>query len=110
MTENTATTYQLVENLADLIETITPDSIVSRTFYRGERANAVLFGFDAGQELTEHTSSHTAIVQIIQGEATITLGEDRHELGAGAWLQMPPHLSHGIQAKTPLILLLTMLK
>lgn len=99
--------YTLVEDLASLIA-IQPESIVSRTFYRGERFKAILFGFDSGQELSEHTSSHAAIIQIAQGEATVTLGEDRHELRAGSWIHMLPRLKHSIHARTPLIMLLLM--
>ncbi|MBZ0298319.1 MAG: cupin domain-containing protein [Anaerolineae bacterium] len=101
--------YALIENLEDLIESIQPDSIVSRTFYKDERLKAILFGFDTGQELSEHTSSQAAIIQIVKGEATVTLGEDRHELQTGAWVYMPPRLKHSVYAKTPLTILLMML-
>jgi quercetin dioxygenase-like cupin family protein len=37
----------------------------------------VVFGFAAGQELSEHTSSSPAIMHFIQGEAQVTLGTDR---------------------------------
>jgi quercetin dioxygenase-like cupin family protein len=100
--------YTLVENLGDLIESIQPDSIVSRTFYKDARLKAIMFGFDAGQELSEHTASQAAIIQIVQGEAIVTLGEDRHELGAGAWMYMPPRLKHSVYAQTPLTMLLSM--
>lgn len=101
--------YTLVEDLAAMIDSIQPDSIVSRTFFRGEREKAILFGFDAGQELSEHTSSQTAIIQIIEGEATVTLGEDRYEVQSGCWIHMPPRLKHSVYAKTKLIMLLLML-
>lgn len=101
--------YTLIEDLAGLIAAIQPDSIVSRTFYKGERLSAIIFGFDAGQELSEHTSSQSAVIQIIQGEAAVTLGGSRHELKAGSWLHMPPRLKHSVYAKTPLIMLLLML-
>ena len=101
--------YTLIADLAGLVESIQPESIVSRTFYKDDHLKAILFGFDAGQELSEHTSSQAAIIQIVQGEATITLGDDRHELQAGAWLHMPPRLKHSIYAKTPLFMLLVML-
>ncbi|MBZ0296798.1 MAG: cupin domain-containing protein [Anaerolineae bacterium] len=101
-------TYTLVEDLTGLVETIQPESIVSRTFYKDSHMKAILFGFDAGQELSEHTSSQAAVIQIVQGEANITLGEDQHELKAGAWLHMPPRLKHSVYAKTPLIMLLLM--
>ncbi len=98
--------YTLVADLASLVETIQAESIVSRTFYKGDDLKAILFAFDAGQELSEHTASQAAIIQIVQGEAAITLGEDRHELSAGCWLHMPPRLKHSVYAKTPLIMLL----
>lgn len=100
--------YTLIEKLGDLIETAQTDSIVSRTFYKGERMKSVLFGFDTGQELSEHTSSQAVIIQIVEGEATVTLGEDQHELQAGAWVYMPPRMKHSIYAKTPLKMLLLM--
>lgn len=102
-----ADSYKLVENLPALFE-IQPGSIVSRTFFKNERLKSILFGFDAGQELTEHTSSQAAIIQILQGEATITVGSDTRELGFGSWLHLEPHLKHSVHAKTPLMLLLTL--
>ncbi len=100
--------YTLIENLTGLIETVQPESIVSRTFYKGDRMKAIIFGFDAGQELSEHTSSQIAIIEIVKGEAVVTLGEDRHELNAGGWIHMRPQLKHSVYAKTPLIMLLLM--
>ena len=102
-------TYTLINDLPGLIGPIQPESITSRTFHKGEGVKGVLFGFDAGQELSEHTSTQAAIIQIIQGKATVTLGGERHELAAGAWVHMPPNLRHSVCARTPLIMLLTML-
>lgn len=107
-TQEVLAAYTLIDDLTGLIDTIKPDSIVSRTFFKSERMKAILFGFDAGQELSEHTSSQTAIIQIVQGEATVTLGGDRHEVADGAWMHMPPQLKHSVYAKTPLIMLLLM--
>lgn len=100
--------YTLIPNFDGLIEEIQPDSIVSRTFYKGDGLKAILFGFDTGQELSEHTSSQAAIIQIVKGDATVTLGDDQHELSAGAWVQMAPRLKHSIFAKTQLHMLLLM--
>lgn len=104
----TTSDYTLIPNLEELIDTMQPDSIVSRTFYKSDGMKAILFGFDAGQELSEHTSSQTAVIQIVKGDATITLGNDLHELSVGAWMTMPPRLKHSVYAKTPLIMLLLM--
>jgi quercetin dioxygenase-like cupin family protein len=102
------TDYTLIPSLEGLVDDITPDSIISRTFYKGAGLKAILFGFDAGQELSEHTASQAAVIQIVRGEATVTLGNDQHELTAGAWLHMPPRLKHSVTAKTPLLMLLLM--
>lgn len=108
MTDAASTPYTLIEHLPSLIGAIKPDSIVSRTFYKDDRMKVMLFGFDTGQELSEHTSSHAALIQIAQGDATITLGDDKHELTAGSWIHMQARLKHSVYAKTPLIMLLLM--
>ena len=108
MTDLKQEAYTLIPDLQNLVEEIQTDSITSRTFYKGSSMNAILFAFDAGQELSEHTSSKTAILQIVEGEATISLGDDAHKVSAGAWIQMPPHLKHSVHAETPLKMLLLM--
>ncbi len=109
MTDTVNTPYTLIENLSDLMGAIKPESIISHTFYKDDGMKAILFGFDVGQELSEHTSNQTAIIQIVQGDATVMLGDDKHELTAGSWIHLPARLKHGIFAKTPLIMLLLML-
>jgi quercetin dioxygenase-like cupin family protein len=102
--------YAFIQDIQHLIEAIQPESIVSRTVYSDDQIKVVLFGFDAGQSLSEHTASQPATIQILQGEATITLAGDTREVGAGTWLHMPPNLPHSVVAKTPLIMLLTLLR
>ena len=108
MTTTEQKLYTIIPRIGDLLVDIQSDSITSRTFYKGELMNAILFGFDAGQELSEHTSSKAVVLQIIEGEATITLGADVHKITKGAWIQMPPHLKHSVYADTPLKMLLLM--
>lgn len=95
--------------LAELPD-IPPDSIVSRTLHNDERVRVILFGFAPGQELTEHTASVAAILHFLEGEASLTLGQDAQEAGPGAWAVMQPNLSHSIQARTRVVMLLTMIK
>lgn len=101
--------YALVDLLA-LLPEIPPDSILSRTLYDDSAVRAVLFGFAPGQELSEHTASMPAIVHILNGEAQLTLGGDTLEAHAGTWARMPAHLPHSVVARTPLTMLLLMLK
>lgn len=101
--------YKYIDNLASLID-IPQDGTLSRTIYSDERLKAIIFGFDAGQELSEHTASMPAIIQIVSGEARLTLGGDIQQAGAGAWVHMPANLSHSIYATTPVIMLLLLMK
>src|SRR5690348_17503091 len=50
-----------------------PNGIVSRTLLRTPNSRTVLFGFAEGQELTEHTSTQHALIQIISGECEFVL-------------------------------------
>jgi quercetin dioxygenase-like cupin family protein len=97
---------------ADLAKEMSPpeDGTLSRTIYQDDSLKAVLFGFGAGQELSEHTASTAAVMHFLQGEADVTLGEDAMTAGAGAWIHMAPQLPHSIRAKTPVVMLLLLLK
>jgi quercetin dioxygenase-like cupin family protein len=63
-----------------------------------------------GEEFSEHTASMPAILQFVQGQATVTLGGDTHEAKPGTWVHMPTGQRHSIQAKTPVVMLLLLLK
>ncbi|MBX3084883.1 MAG: cupin domain-containing protein [Anaerolineae bacterium] len=102
--------YVVVPDLRQLITSIQPESIISRQVYKDEHVNVTVFGFDAGQALSEHTASQPATIQILDGEATITLGEEVVEATIGTWIHMLPNTRHSVVAKTPLIMLLTLLK
>lgn len=101
--------YTFLEDLNSLIQGIPADSIVSRTIYKDPYLKAVLFGFDKGQALSEHSAAQIATIQILSGQASITLGNDTYEVESGAWLHMPPRLTHSITAKSPLVMLLLLL-
>lgn len=85
------------------------ESIVSRTVYNGEGVRIVLFAFAPGQELTEHTSTREALIHMLDGEAMITLGDERVAARAGTLIRMAPNLPHSVQAQSPVRMLLTMI-
>ena len=98
--------------VADVVKevTIPENGILSRTLHSDERSKLLLFGFAPGQELSAHTAPMPAILYIAQGEATLRLGGDVREAGAGTLVHMPPLLEHGIQAKTEVVMVLVLLK
>ncbi len=101
--------YILIDDLAKH-QDIPTDGILTRTICDDEQVKAVLFTFGEGEELSEHTASMPAVLHFIQGEASLTLGEEQEEARAGTWVHMPPELKHSIKAKTPVVMLLLLLK
>lgn len=87
-----------------------PNGIVSRTLLRTDNSRIVLFGFAEGQELTEHTSTQHAVVQILSGECEFSLGGKPHQLKAGDMIYMQPYLPHAVRATTRFSMLLTLSK
>jgi quercetin dioxygenase-like cupin family protein len=87
-----------------------PNGIVSRTLLRTPVARVVLFGFSEGQELTEHTSTQHALIQVLSGECEFLLGSKPHNLKAGDFLHMPPNLPHAVRATKQFSMLLTLFK
>jgi quercetin dioxygenase-like cupin family protein len=87
-----------------------PNGIVSRTLLRTPTSRVVLFGFAQGQELTEHTSTQEALVQISSGECEFVLAGKVHELKPGDLVFMPAHLPHSVKATQPFSMLLTLSK
>ncbi len=101
--------YTLFEDLHQAIDTIPTESIVSRTIYRDEQLKAIVFAFAPGQELSEHTASVPAIIQILEGECDLTVGEGKHQGRPGTWVRMPANMPHSLLAHTPVRMLLIML-
>ncbi len=86
------------------------NGILSRTLQNDDRSKLVLFSFAPAQELSAHTAPYPAILTFLKGKAALRLAGDLHEAGAGTVVYMPAGLEHGIQAKSELIVLLTMIK
>lgn len=99
-------------HIVDLAKEVEPpeDGILTRTLFNDDNVKAVIFGFGQGEELSEHTASMPAILHFIQGEATLTLGGEPIEAQPGTWIHMEPNLKHSVKTKTPVVMLLLLLK
>ena len=60
-----------------------PDGIVSRAIYNDDDVRVVHFSFAAGQQLSDHTAPVPVTLEVVEGEATITLGTRVVQAGAG---------------------------
>ena len=87
------------------------DTVVSREVIKKELGTVTFFAFDQGQGLSEHSAPFDAMVQIIDGEAEITLAGEPHTVKKGEMLIMPANVPHALQAVNgPYKMILTMIK
>ncbi|MBE6490031.1 MAG: cupin domain-containing protein [Methanobrevibacter sp.] len=87
------------------------DSVVSREIIKKELGTVTVFAFDQGQGLSEHSAPFDAMVQIIDGEAEITISGEKHTVKKGEMIIMPANEPHALQAEnSPYKMILTMIK
>ena len=91
---------------------VTPTShgIASRVLAKTAAGNLTMFAFDAGQGLTEHTSSFEAFVLVVEGTLTLTVGGVPVAAAAGTMVRMPANIPHAVDAVEPARMLLIMLR
>jgi len=85
-------------------------AVVSRTLVAQKTGTVTLFAFDAGQGLSEHTAPFDALVQILEGQAEITISGKAIAARAGDAVLMPANDPHALLAKTQFKMLLTMIR
>lgn len=83
-------------------------AVVSKVVHRGEGMNVTVFGFDVGEELTEHQAARTALVQVLSGRLRFTVDGEELELPSGSWLHMTPGTPHSLVASERTVMLLTL--
>jgi len=71
-----------VSHLVDMVG-YQDGAVVSRTVLKQPAGNVTLFAFDAGQELSEHTAPYDALVQVLEGEAEVTIAGRPHRRSDG---------------------------
>ncbi|ARU45702.1 cupin domain-containing protein [Corynebacterium silvaticum] len=98
-----------IDNLAEQIE-YAENSTVSKTLMRAEGVNVVLFSFDAGEELSEHTAAMPVIVQTLEGELEITGDNKTVILKPGGLVHFTTRLPHAVKALTKAKMVLYMLR
>ena len=85
-------------------------TVVSRIVVKRETGNVTLFAFDVDQELSEHTAPYDALVQVLDGEAAITVAGRPYRVRAGEMLLLPAHQPHALKAVSRFKMLRTMIR
>jgi quercetin dioxygenase-like cupin family protein len=99
----------LALDLAELTQ-YQPGSVVSRTLLQDETGTLTVFSFDEGQALSEHTVPFNAFIQVLDGQAEITIGGTPVLVDAGQIVLMPGGIPHRVRAVRQFKMLLTMFK
>ena len=85
-------------------------AVVSRQITKAEAGNITLFAFDKDQGLSEHTAPFDALVQILEGEAQVTISGKTFVLKTGDAIIMPANEPHALKAAQRFKMLLTMIR
>jgi quercetin dioxygenase-like cupin family protein len=86
------------------------DSVVSRTVIDKKAGTITLFAFAAGQGLSEHTAPFDALVNILDGEADVTISGKTLRMKSGDVTIMPAGATHALKAVTDFKMMLVMIK
>lgn len=84
-------------------------AVVSRAIFRDERTEVTVFGFDAGEGLSEHQASRSAIVQVVKGRLEFFAEGEQLDAEPGFWLHLDPGTPHSLTAREPTVMLLTLI-
>ncbi len=85
-------------------------SVVSREVLKKNNGKVTFFAFDQGEGLSEHTSPFDAMVQVVEGEAEITISGHPHRVKAGELIIMPATQPHALKAIQRFKMILTMVR
>lgn len=101
--------HTMIEDAAG-VATIQEGAVVSKVIHRDEDLDVTVFGFDAGEGLTEHLAARPAIVQVLSGRMRFTVDGEDLEAGPGFWLHMTAGTPHALAAVEPSLMLLTLVR
>ena len=85
-------------------------AVVSKTILKKPTGNITLFAFDKGEGLSEHSAPFDALVQVLDGEAQVTIGGTPYQLQSGQSIVLPANIPHSLKAEERFKMMLTMIK
>lgn len=85
-------------------------AVVSKTIIKKPTGTVTLFSFAAGEGLSEHSSPHEALVQVLEGSVEISIGGEPVIVAVGECIILPANIPHALKAVEAFKMLLTMIK
>ncbi len=96
-------------NLKELVS-YQEGQVISRTLAQLPWVNITLFALYKGEGISTHTTSGDAMVQVLAGEAQITIGDKALVVKSGETVIMPSDVPHSLEARESFKMLLTVVK
>ena len=86
-----------------------PESgVLSKIIWKSEQSQCSLFCLAAQTEISDHTSTRNATVQVLAGTGELTLNSDTILLTPGVFVFMPANAPHALVADSNLAFVLTL--
>ena len=76
-------------------------AVVSRVICRDDRMEVTVFGFNAGEGLSEHRASRDTMVQMMKGQLEFITDGEHFTAEPGFWFHMDPGTPHSLSAREP---------
>ena len=75
------------------------EGISSKELLKNNKIDLGLFCMAKGAEMSDHTSTRPAFVQVIEGKGIFTLGDEKIEMKPGVNIFMEADAVHGLKAE-----------
>lgn len=95
--------------IVEIIEYL-PESVVSKTIIKKTTGNVTAVSMAVGEELLERTSPFDTYIQIIDGNAEVTIDNKKVALKLGEGIVIPAHSKHSYNANEQFKMLATVIK
>lgn len=102
-TANSSFSFQLQERIE-----YPADGVLSKAILKDSNCQHTLFCLAAGTEISEHTSTRNAVINVIEGQGVLTLEGEDIQLEPGIFVFMKANAPHALKAEQNLAFLLTL--
>ncbi|HMB41127.1 MAG TPA: hypothetical protein VKM37_04045 [Balneolaceae bacterium] len=94
-----------IKEIKDQLET--SDKPVAKSFHKGDSFKVLLFGFNKGMKLEDHTAKHPTKLLVLEGDVIYHQGKEDIRLKQYDEVDIPANITHSVGALKDSIILLT---
>lgn len=84
------------------------EGVLSKILFKDKNCQYSLFCMAAGTDISEHTSTRNAVINVIEGQGILTLEGEEIQLEPGIFVFMRANAPHALKAEQNLAFLLSL--